>query len=48
MVSLQTQAPSTIPIEGLDTRDELTEEPSEPIKDLLTIPLHDGNTKHVL
>lgn len=42
MVSLQSRPPSAILIEGLDTRDKLTEE-HEPIEDLLIIPLHDGN-----
>lgn len=33
----------TIPIEGLDTRNELTEEQGKPIEDLITIPQHDSN-----
>lgn len=47
MVSLQTQAPKAVPVEGLDTCDELTEERGELAEDLLTIPLHDGNSQHV-
>lgn len=35
-------------VEGLDTRDELTEERGRPIVDLVTIPLHDGDPRHVV
>lgn len=48
MVSLQAQITSTIPIEGLDTHDELIKEQGKPLEDLLTISLHDGNPEHVI
>ena len=34
---------ATLLMEGLDTRDELTEEQGEPLEDLVTILLNDGN-----
>lgn len=43
MVSLQPQTSTTIPVEGLNTRDELTEEWGEPTKDFVTIPLQDDD-----
>lgn len=48
IVSLQARTPNIIPIEGLDIRDELTEEQGEPAKDLRTVPLHDVNPQHVI
>ena len=36
------------PIDGLDTRDDLAEERGEPIEDLVSIPLNDGNEEHVV
>ena len=36
------------PIDGLDTRDDLTEERGEPIEDLVSIPLNDRNEEHVV
>ena len=36
------------PIDGLDARDDLTEERGGPIEDLVSIPLNDGNKEHVV
>ena len=36
------------PVDGLDTRDDLAEEWGEPIEDLVSIPLNDGNEEHVV
>ena len=36
------------PVDGLDTRDDLTEERDEPIEDLVSIPLNDGNEEHMV
>ena len=36
------------PVDGLDTRDDLAEERGEPIEDLVSIPLNDGNEEHVV
>lgn len=47
-ISLQTQIPGTIPIEGLDIHDEFIDERGEPVEDLLAIPLHDGNLRHAV
>lgn len=44
LVSCQAKLPRTFPVEGLDTKDELSEERGEPKEDLLTIPLDDGDT----
>ena len=35
-------------VDGLDARDDLAEERGSPIKDLVSIPLNDGNTEHVV
>ena len=35
------------PVDGLDARDDLTEERGTPIEDLVSIPLNDGNAEHV-
>ena len=35
------------PVDGLDARDDLTEERGAPIEDLVPISLNDGNTEHV-
>ena len=35
-------------VEGLDTRYELVEEEGEPVEDLISIPLVDGNQKHMV
>ena len=35
------------PVDGLDARDDLTEERGGPIEDLVPIPLNDGNAEHV-
>lgn len=32
-----------LPVEGLDIRDELFEERGEPVKDLIIVPLGDGD-----
>ena len=32
----------------MDTRDDLAEERGEPIEDLVSIPLNDGNEEHVV
>lgn len=43
MVACKVKLLNAFPVEGLDTRDELAEERGEPVKDLITIPLYDGN-----
>ena len=35
-------------VDGLDARDDLTEERGTPIEDLVPIPLNDGNAEHVV
>ena len=35
------------PVDGLDARDDLTEERGGPIEDLVPIPLNDRNAEHV-
>ena len=37
-----------IPIDGLGIRDELAEERGKPIEDLVTVPLNDGKSDHVI
>ena len=36
------------PVDGLDTQDELSEERGEPVEDLETIPLNNGNKEHTV
>ena len=36
------------PVDGLVTHDDLAEEQGEPIEDLVSIPLNDGNEEHVV
>ena len=36
------------PVDGLDARDDLTEERGGPIEDLIPIPLNDGSAEHVV
>ena len=48
-IALQRKGQSNpCPIDGLDTHDDLTEERDEPIEDLVSIPLNDGNEEHVV
>ena len=48
-IALQRNGQSdTCPVDGLDTHDDLTEEWGEPIEDLVSIPLNDGNEEHVV
>ena len=35
-------------MDGLDVRDDLTEERGEPMDDLVTIPLNDGKEDHII
>lgn len=37
-----------LPIEGLDTCDDVGEECGEPVDDLIPMPLGDGNKEHVV
>lgn len=48
MISPQARVSHTIPIKGLDTRNEVTKERVEPTEDLVIVPLHDGNPQHVV
>lgn len=48
MISLQARVSHTIPVKGLDTHDELIKKQGKPAEDLITIPLHDGNPRHVV
>ena len=40
--------PDLYPVDRLDVRDDLAEERGGPIGDLVSIPLNDGNTEHVV
>lgn len=44
----RTRAADAYPIEGLDTRDDLAEQQGELAKDLISIPLADGNLEHTV
>ena len=49
MATLQgVRPPEALPIEGLDTYDELAKECIEPIEHLIPIPLEDGNMEHTV
>ena len=40
--------PDPCPVDGLDTRDDLTEERSGPMEDLVSISLNDGNEEYMV
>lgn len=48
MAAHQTKPPNPLPDEGLDVRDKLTKEKGMPVKDLIAIPLHDGDPQHII